>query len=227
MLVEKKAIGTIGRMWGNQLSSRWVDCFIEMLQYSTEKLIKDPTTEYIHYVHADVSWHEQGRNQMVMEAKGDWLFQMDTDHCFSPDTLIRLLYLMDKYKVDVISGIYQYKVPPHGPVAGILVPDPENESMEKLEPLVDWEENKEIVPVTFVGGGCLLVKNSVYRRINEELKEGPFNIIPGLSEDYSFCARCKKLGIPVNLAVNVECHHEITSLLYVGDYLREKRAQRI
>jgi len=43
-------------------------------------------------------------------------------------------------------------------------------------------------------------------------------MIPGLSEDYSFCWRCKEMGVPVLLAPQVECHHLITVPLYTSDY---------
>src|SRR5690348_8311800 len=212
MMRRTKAVGTIARMWCDSNSSKFTDSLAELLIYEHCKL---PIGEYIHYDKATASWHELGRNQIVEKTLGDWLFMLDTDHAFAPDLLERLFRLKHKYNAPVISAIYQYKFPPHSPVVNLWQ---ETEAGTKVLPVTDWDRSSDILQVGPVGAGSLLVDKAVLRRMQRELGENPFTIIPGLSEDYSFCYRCKKLGIPVLLAPQVECHHLVTSVLSVRDY---------
>jgi GT2 family glycosyltransferase len=196
-------------MWADSVSSRFFDSYANLITYENSKLKRG---EYIHYARATASWHELGRNQIVKDMQGDWLLMLDTDHVFAPDLLERLARLKKKHKAQVISAIYQYKAPPHGPVANIWT------AQEKLLPILEWDRSAEILQVGAVGAGCLLIDREVFLRIGRELGQNPFDILPGLSEDYSFCLRCKKLGIPILLATQVQCHHMIPSVLDVRDY---------
>lgn len=205
-----KAIGTIGRMWSDVMYSSFSDSLLEMFQVS-EKTLCGPD-EMIFFDKASISWHEGARGQLVERMQGEWLLMVDTDHVFAPDMLIRLLALREKYKAPVISAIYQYKHPPHGPVAGLWTGD------KSLAPLTDWDREQEVLEVGAVGAGALLVDRKVYGKIQRELGEAPFSITEGLSEDYSFCRRCRELKIPVYLATNVQCHHTIRTVLDLEDY---------
>lgn len=173
------------------------------------------------YNKATISWHSGARNQLVEEMEGDWLLQLDTDHVFAPDMLVRLLELKAKYNYPVISAVYQFKYPPHGPVAGIWQGD------KSLSPILDWDRSAEIIPVGAVGAGALLVDRSVFAKIKRELGEPPFEVTEGLSEDYSFCRRCRILGIPIGLAVNVQCHHTIRTVLDMEDYTPGPEAVKV
>lgn len=190
--------------------SSFADSLVEMLQ-TTEKVLCGPE-EMILYNKATISWHSGARNQIVEDAEGEWVFMVDTDHVFAPDLLLRLLELRKAHNAPVISGIYQYKHPPHGPVAGFWTGE------KSLTPLLDWNRDLDVLEVGAVGAGCLLVDRKVFARIKRELGELPFDNIGGLSEDYSFCYRCKKLGIPVLLAPKVQCHHTIRTVLDLEDY---------
>lgn len=197
-VIEKVCLGTVGRMFNTTLPVQFSDALTSMMVYSQHALCKE--NEFIHFTHATVSYHELGRGELVDKALGEWLLQLDTDHAFSVDLLERLLYLRAKYNTQVLSGIYAFKNPPHGPVACTIVEG-------KAVPLASWDYSKEIIPVDYVGGGCLLVNRDVFKQIEDHFKVPPFTQIQGLSEDYSFCARCKELGIQVHLATNVQSHH--------------------
>lgn len=207
------AAGTISRMWADNVGSKFLDSLAQLLIYEQSKL---PKGKYIHYETPTVSWHELARNQIVEKVQGDWLLMLDTDHVFAPDLLERLMRIKKKYKAQVISGTYQYKFPPHAPVANMWE---ETDKGLKVRPITAWDRNADAISVGPMPGGCLLVDKSVLRRMMAELNEKPFQIIPGLSEDYSFCFRCKKLGIPVYWAPRVESHHIIPNVLSVQDYV--------
>lgn len=188
-------------------------------EYNREYLVN--YNERIHYLHADISYHAAARNQLVDDMQGDWLLQLDTDHFFAPDIAARMLRIMNDYEIDVLSGLYQFKVPPHSPVSFMW-----NEQAQCFVMLGKWEGDGEILRVGGGGGGCLMVRRSVFDRIRTELNEQPFECLPmplaspprNFSEDQSFFVRCMRLGIGVYLAVNVRANHLRISPVTWKDY---------
>lgn len=203
-------------MWADTVSTQFTHSLAPMLIYSQHTLCGKH--EYIHYHWARASYHELGRTELVDNAVGEWLISLDTDHQFTPDLLDRLLFYKNREKAKVISGVYTYKNPPYAPVANMWG---ENDS---VVPLAAWDPKLDVIRVGPVGGGCLLVDLPVFTRIKRELREAPFHIIQGLSEDYSFCKRLKKLDIPVHLALKVESHHLAPrNVLHISDYVDQFR----
>lgn len=200
-------------MFDNSPARYFINSYKNMMAVSRKYLC--PSGTDIKEVDATVSWHEMARNQLVELADGEWLLMLDTDHAFMPDLLGRLLRIMNAYNLPVVSGMYQYKQPNMGgrPVANI--PGDNGGFL----PLTTWDKQQEIVQVANVGGGCLLTKTSVFRKIQKELGQKPFDNIAGLSEDYSFCYRCNKLGIPIFVCPKIEAHHATTNFLSIDDYV--------
>lgn len=212
-------------MYNLSFADYFMDSWEKMIHYNNEFLCNQDS--YIYYTKGQVSYHELGRNTIVKEMRGDWLFMVDTDHMFAPDLLDRLLFLKEKNSCQVISGIYQYKFPPHAPVANVWQsPDKDHKG---LVGILDWPRKENVINVGAVGGGVLLIDKSVFERIKNELNEEPFTKDYGLSEDYAFCYRCKKLDIPIHLATNVQSHHVINRPLNINDYtyLKEGKSVKI
>lgn len=159
---------------------------------------------YIHYERSSYSDHAPARNALVTRFLGDWLVQMDTDHVFEPDILARLVMTADKYGLDVLSGLYQMKQPPHVPVLYQWVGP---ESSPGLQPMATWDRSLKVIEIGSAGGGCLFVRRQVFDQIADELKEKPFDRIHPYSEDHSFFVRLKRLGITPYAALNIQCHH--------------------
>lgn len=208
-----KAVGSVARMWADVTYSNFTDSLAEMLLFS-QKTLCGPD-EYIHYLKGTYSWHAGCRNELVENAEGEWLFQTDTDHVFAPDVLTRLLRIMNREKVNIVSGIYQYKAQGsgHGPVAGLWTPD------GRLQPLGDWDRSADAIDVGAVGGGCLLVRTELFKRMRAAFKCEPFDQIGGISEDFSFCRRAVQMGERVVLCPQIESHHVIRSILSVRDHV--------
>lgn len=211
-----KVKGTVGLMWG-PLDQAFKRDYLAMLEFSC-RYVCGPD-EYLKEVDGSVSWHPSGRNEIVEKAEGDWLFMSDTDHRFQPDLLIRLLNEMELSGADVVSGLYlnKHKGSGHCPVA--LVKDSNGTGLVNLS---SWKKGQRHLKVDMVGGGVLLVKNKVFKRIRKELNANPFDLIEGLSEDYSFCQRCTQLGIDIILCPQVESHHTVQHVLSARDFNFEK-----
>lgn len=193
-------VGTVGVMGGvPELPTPFVRCFVDMANYNNEYLLG--ANEQIYYRVADMSYHSFARNDLVFNMQGDWLLMLDTDQTFEPDVLTRLKWLMDKHNVDVLTGLYFKKYPPYDPV---IYKDIGN---WKLESMTEYDKTAEIFEIDSAGGGCLLVKASVYNAIIDKFNCMPFMEIENNSEDHSFFWRVKQLGIKAYCAPQIQVEH--------------------
>lgn len=208
MLLGNKSIGTVAYMGGlPAILESFCWAWGQMVAFNAE-WVGEGT--YVHYERSTYSDHAPARNALATRFLGDWLIQLDTDHVFEPDIVQRLVYTADKLGIDVLSGIYQMKSPPHLPVIYQWVGP---EDSPGLQPMAMWDEKLKVVEIGSAGGGCLFVRRSVFDQITSELKEEPFDRIHPFSEDHSFFIRLKKLGIKAYAALNIECNHlKVTSI---------------
>ncbi len=221
MLSELKCLVTIGRMWAENPDCQFSDSVVRMALH-TQACCCDPN-EFIDYDGATVSYHSLARNELVkkfLDGSGQWLLMLDTDHCFAPDLLSRLLYMARKHECQVLSGLYLRKYFPHDPVANLWYPD-----QEGFGALTSWDPTVEVMECGPCGGGVLLMHREVLEKVNVASGGGAFSEAPGLSEDYSFFKRCKDLGIKTYLAPNIEAHHlEVgRRSLHAADYLAAQK----
>jgi hypothetical protein len=182
-----------------------------MREFNTEFVCQ--AGETIHYTRSSFSLHASARNKLVQEMRGDWLFMTDTDHTFVPDTLYRLLTLMQRYQTPVLSGIYRHKALPHHPMLWMW-----HDAQGGFVPLVEVDKTAHLIKVDACGAGCLLVHRSVFERISRELEEPPFEHRGSYGEDFSFFVRCRELGIPVYATPHVEAVHLMLHGVTEEDY---------
>lgn len=215
MRIQKNIIGTVGYLGGIQFIPEYFTwSWSNMVQYNAEFLTGP--TERIHYDRALTSFHANARNDLVKRMKGDWLLQLDTDHLFEPDLLARLLLRMDKHGLDVVTGAYVYKEPPHAPVLYHHTED------GTIMPLGDWDRKADLFQIDGAGAGCLLVKRHVFEEVIRKTGEWPFDCRVGLTEDHSFFVRLKECGIKAYCVPSVEHHHVRPQALGLKDYDRSR-----
>lgn len=205
MLLGRKAIGTVAYMGGvPAVLEKFCWSWGQMVQYNQEMLCGPD--QFVHYDRATISDHAPARNHLTSRFLGDWLLQLDTDHEFDPDIVARLVRLADVNDIDVLSGFYQFKNGPCGPVLFQWVGD--DPDRQALHPMIEWPGDVPLLQVGSAGAGCLLVRRSVFDRIAREWPgSGAFDRIPPFSEDHSFFVRCKKLGIACYAAMHVRSDH--------------------
>lgn len=203
MLLGRKAIGTVAYLGGlPALLEAFTWSWGQMVQYN-EEFLASPTG-YVHYAKSTFTDHAPARNGLVAKFLGDWLVQLDTDHQFEPDLVGRLLRTADDYQLDVLTGVYQLKNPPHVPVLYQFV---DIGGKEGLQPMARWPQEARVLQIGSAGGGCLFVRRSVFDKIAEHFKCGAFDKIKGYSEDHSFFCRCRELEIKAYVATKVESNH--------------------
>jgi hypothetical protein len=201
-----RIIGSIGYLGGiMSLPEPFTLAWGNMLLHSQAALCLPG--EYIHTERATISLHDYARTQLVQRMKGDWLLMLDTDTSFEADFAARLVATMCRFNLDVVTGIYSFKRPPHSPVLYML-----NSETGMHEPVRSWTptdpaKESDVFPIDAAGGGCLLVRRRVFDRIRTELKEEPFARDNSKGEDMSFFRRLKKLGIQPYCAWKVEMAH--------------------
>lgn len=200
MVYGRKIIGTVGVMSGvPYIPTEFLWSFQKMSIYN-ERFVTLPDEEIL-YIGATVSFHSVARNSLVERCEGEWLFMLDTDQQFDADVLGRLLYSLNEYNLDVISGVYYQKNPPYCPVVYRY-----SDELGGFQ-IISKFGFDDITKVDAVGGGCLLVRRKVFEKIESEMKEKPFDIRPPLGEDLSFFARCRELSIEVWCDPKVEVGH--------------------
>lgn len=140
---------------------------------------------------------------MAIQMDADYVFWLDSDMVFQPDTLVRMMDTVQKHDIDMLTGLYFRRVPPYSPVL-----------FDKLEmrtkTVLDWSEFKTIPEDLFeVGGcgfGCVLVNTEVL--ISVQGKHGNmFAPMGNNGEDIAFCIRAKDCGYKIICDPSIICGH--------------------
>lgn len=141
---------------------------------------------------------DDSRNSTVrelMKCNPDYIFFMDSDMLFAPETLLELL----KQDKDIITGVYCQKQPPHNPVLRMYDSETKHYESGWTYPI------GRLFTVDACGAGCLLVKREVF----QDLKKPYFkwDSESGLSEDIYFCRKAKKAGYDIWVHGGLNCGH--------------------
>ncbi len=166
------------------------------------------------------------RNMIVDKLEKDWLFLMDSDQTFQPDTLERLL----SWDLPIVSGLY-FKSPgkpvPHaysyawqegGHLYSALIGQvgkylqQHKEALAKAGPAVTLPcKREELIEADGVGGGCLLIHRRVFNALEKpyfECNAGTF-----FGEDFYFCRKVRAAGFKIYVDPGVICGHKAKDLI--------------
>lgn len=189
-MLGSRVLGTVAYLGGvASVPEEFCWSWGQMIQYNSEQF--DLSRHHVHYERAKVSYHSLARNSLAEHMQGNWLLQLDADLEFEPDVLVRLLHRMSQHQADVVTGVYVTGGKPHLPVIY-----GKGEDGGPYRRILDVRET-DVFPVHAAGGGILLVKRDVFKRIREETGEQPFDIRGQYSEDFSFFERCHQVGAKV------------------------------
>lgn len=219
MLLVKQPIGTMAYMGGLQfVFEEFMWSFAQTVAYGYEFVSKASQNTYVHLERATSSDRAMSRNYLSYKFLGDWLIMFDADHAWEPDILGRMLALFeaplaDGSRVDVLSALYRYKTYPHLPVCFHW-----DESEQGHSVIGKFLSEAPLFQIGCAGAGTLLIRRSVFDRIRAELGEDPFAEVHPFSEDFSFFARCRKLGIPVYVAPKIESDHLVVKRITGKDF---------
>lgn len=177
-------------------------------------------------------------SQFLEEKDADWLFWIDTDMGFAPDTVDRLIEVADPETRPIVAGLcFAQKQ---------TIPDGMGGWRTALAPTIyDWTTvestgetgflSRREYPVNTLlqcagtGSACILIHRSVFEKIAAESGSGSwYDRIPNptangrlLGEDLSFCLRAGALDIPLHVHTGVRTTHFKPAWLGEEDYWRQ------
>lgn len=171
-----------------------------------------------------------GRNQIVRSfldsTVGEWLFLIDSDMGFAPETVDQLVASADRYHRPVMGGLcFQLKKRReagtfHGErfaVSPTVFDYVELPTEVGFRPILDYPRD-QVVKVAGTGAACLLVNRRALNKVRERDGDNWFTPVvhpTGLnggprefSEDLSFCVRLAAADVPVHCNTAVKTTHD-------------------
>jgi hypothetical protein len=153
----------------------------------------------------------RNRNKVTAEALNlgaEWVWYVDDDQVFVPDTLTRLL----ARNVDVVSGLYLQRSLPFGP----HMYGSENPDGSVCTSFLT--EQSGMQDVAAIGAGCLLVRTNVLHAL-----EPPYwrigQIAPDTtSDDIHFCHRVREKGFKIWCDTDVTVGHYTVHTVWPRKY---------
>ena len=175
------------------------------------------------------------RNEAVKgfltDKRADWLWWVDTDMGFTPDTVDRLFEAADPHDRPVMGGLCfaNYEVDNDGMggrralAAPVIMHWAHNGDEAGFD--VRWDYPMDtVVRCDGIGSACVLVHRSVFEKVKDKYGEHWYsrarNPSTGvlISEDLSFCARLMALQVPVHVHTGVRTTHAKRIWLSEEDY---------
>ena len=134
---------------------------------------------------------------------------VDSDMMFPSNMLIHMHEDMDKFGVDMVTGLY---VKRHQPVVPVIYDEleeptisPDNKVEKHIHEFMDFPRNA-IFPVRGCGFGCCMTSVKLLKEVWD--KFGPaFMPYPWAGEDISFCHRVNLLGHDIYCDSSISCGH--------------------
>lgn len=179
----------------------------------------------------------RGRNTVVkyfLESQADWLFFLDADQCFNPETFDALVEVADAEERPVVTGLYFAiaKVP------GLLYPLPtptvftrKPGEVNRYDSIIHYPPNATI-QVDACGAGIMLVHRSVFEKISAIAEPGFENCwfqdrpLPDgewIGEDIDFCQKITSVGIKIFCHTGAVSPH-IKNYLVEEDHFEQNRS---
>lgn len=175
---------------------------------------------------------DDARNTLTetfLKSSTEWLFWMDSDMTFPPDTLVKLFEAAEATQSKLVTGIYYQRKAPYypclwsrgektteGEVTGEGSPKAkENKYLGTFA--IPHPDKKQPFKVHAAGFGCVLSHRSVY-----EVMDRPwFKFVKGLcGEDFYFFVNAKDYGFDLWAVPDIDLGH-------IGDAPERKKADFI
>ena len=146
------------------------------------------------------------RDQIAKKAlldEADLIMWFDSDMVFNPDTLQRMLKLIDEGN-DMVTGVYYRRTPPFSPVVF------ETMEMNEEGSGFEWTEFDEIPDGLFevgaCGFGCVLMNTEIFVAVFAKFGL-MFTPIANCGEDIAFCWRARQCGYKIIADPSISLGH--------------------
>lgn len=176
---------------------------------------------------------------MLDESSADWLFFVDSDMGFAPDTVDALIRSAHRTDRPVVGGLaFALKSDGAGPMfARRYRAQPTIYQMADtgdevgFAPMFDYPTDT-VLPVDGTGAACLLIHRSALQKVRDKCGDTWFDHVPKpkgdgkFGEDLSFCIRLKSCGIPMHVDAGVKTTHDKGGVFLDEDTFRLQQAMK-
>ena len=157
--------------------------------------------------------------RFLEETTAPWLWSLDTDMVFTPDTLDRLIAAADPVERPVVGALCYSQDEATGEKRPTLYELVEQDGQPGFARYRTWPEDA-CFPVAATGAACLLIHRTVLEAVEKVARDraAPWfreSVIGAalVGEDMTFCLRCAAAGIPVHVHTGVRVGHMKTTML--------------
>ena len=143
----------------------------------------------------------------------EWLWMLDADITFDDSVLDKLLEAADPVERPIVTGLY-FGGGRSGEVFPIMytIVDPKTNDGNPISALKEWPPG-EVIKIDGTGAGCMLMHRSALEKM-EQHYPAPYHwfmetVYAGMEfgEDWTFCVRAAKIGIPIYCHTGVNLGH--------------------
>lgn len=149
--------------------------------------------------------------ERAINSNAEYVFWLDSDMTFMPDTLDMMLTTLINNKMAMLSGMYYRRRTPWTPTLF----DKVNISDMGVE-LTEFKEiPNEIFEIGACGFGCVLMrKDVIWNVMIQQSSDGLlFSPTHGAGEDISFCWRARKCGYKIYCDPSIALGHEVKTVI--------------
>jgi GT2 family glycosyltransferase len=181
-----------------------------------------------------------GRNQLARvmcdESQAEWLFMVDSDMGFAPDTVERLIAAADPILRPVVGGLaFAQKTDGKASFGGIryrcqptIYRWYDQDDKVGVVPQFDYPRD-QLVECAATGGACLLIHRTVFEKIRTRYGDNWFTPVTHpkgttFSEDLSFCIRVAGADLPLFVHTGVRTTHDKGSVFLDEEYFDRQQA---
>lgn len=162
------------------------------------------------------------RNEIAKRAiqtGADLVMWFDSDMVFNPDTLTRMLNVLDDNDLDMLSGIYYRRTEPFSPVIYRHMDIDEEEEKAQYDDVVTFPN--ELFEIEACGFGCVLMKTEMFIDVYTHYGN-MFSPIGNIGEDIAFCWRARQCGYKIYAEPSIMLGH-VSHTVVTKDFFKNYR----
>lgn len=221
-----------------EVAYSWHHSMVELIGYDMAKhgrVIRGGYVSIRYGTGGLIEARNQAVNEFLTEGSADWLFWVDTDMGFAPDTIDRLIEAADPVERPIVGALCfsqrELRVDETGGFRTSATPTVFDWAHvgEQQGFAVRWDYPADtVVKCAGTGSAAILIHRSVFERIGEKMGPVWYNRVPNpstgqlVSEDLSFCMRAGALDIPLHVHTGVRTTHLKQVWLAEEDYWRQR-----
>ena len=235
--VPKDQAVTIAYVVGDSVTYSWHRSLVELIAYDSANRHRVMRGGFIamHYGTGGlIEARNKGVKTFLEEDNADWLFWVDTDMGFAPDTIDLLMDAADPVERPMVGALCfsQREDSADGFGGYRCTATPTIFDWAHIDGQYGWQvrwnyPQNTVMQVGGTGAACVLVHRSVFEKIQAEHGNVWYDRVPNtttgqlISEDLSFCLRAGALKIPMFVHTGVPTTHFKNLWLSEEDYWRQ------